>query len=309
MTDTLPFRLIDAFADQPYMGNPAGVLLDADGLDERQMQLIAREINASETAFVANTNSLHEPPRLRWFSPTTEVGFCGHATLATAHAWAERVGHDELLAKPDTRLEFQSAAGRLALVPEKLSEGSPRLIWWLAMPDPQLTPDGTNPTVLATALTLTAEQLQPDVPVMRTRDDDLILIIRSWRALAEMRPNMLELRKICRKRKLRGVCVSTADSVDPLIHATSRFFAPAVGIDEDPVTGSVHGPLATLLVKHNLVPVAPDGQRVALHCMQGIPGGRSGVVRVLIEQVPTGKRISIGGICQTTLSGQLTTPK
>ena len=309
MVQTLQFRLIDAFADRPFMGNPAGVILDADGLDDRRMQLIAREVNASETAFVTNANSLHEPPSLRWFSPITQVGFCGHATLAAAHAWAKTVGVEDLLAKADAKLEFQTAAGLLTLVPEVLAEDEERLVWWLAMPEPKLAPDGTNPTVLAAVLGLSVEQLESNVPLVRTRDDDVILLIRSWQALADLRPNMLDLRKLCQRRKIRGVCVSTTDSVDSFIHATSRFFAPAVGIDEDPVTGSVHGPLATLLVKHRLVPAAGSGDRVALHCMQGIPGGRAGVVRTLVEQTTSGHRISIGGICHTVLSGEMVLPE
>ena len=66
MADTVQFRLVDAFAESPFTCNPAGVVLDADGLDEKQMQAIAREVNASETAFLTGTNDLHRPPRLRW---------------------------------------------------------------------------------------------------------------------------------------------------------------------------------------------------------------------------------------------------
>ena len=71
MADTVQFRLVDAFAETRFTGNPAGVVLDADRLNDKQMQVIAREINASETAFLCRANDLHRPAILRWFSPTT----------------------------------------------------------------------------------------------------------------------------------------------------------------------------------------------------------------------------------------------
>ncbi len=86
MPNSRPFHLVDAFAQQPYRGNPAGVVFDADALTDEQMRQIAAEIHASETAFLSRMRDLHRPMRLRWFTPATEVGFCGHATLAAAHA-------------------------------------------------------------------------------------------------------------------------------------------------------------------------------------------------------------------------------
>ncbi len=73
MSDYLEFRLVDAFADGPYAGNPAGVVLGADPLDEGQMQAIAREVNASETVFILRANDLHRPTQLRWFTPRVEA--------------------------------------------------------------------------------------------------------------------------------------------------------------------------------------------------------------------------------------------
>ena len=110
MADTVQFRLVDAFAETPFTGNPAGVVLDADRLNDKQMQVVAREINASETAFLRRANDLHRPAILRWFTPTTEVSFCAHATLAAAHAWSEVIGLKWLLGWPDAKLEFETAA-------------------------------------------------------------------------------------------------------------------------------------------------------------------------------------------------------
>jgi trans-2,3-dihydro-3-hydroxyanthranilate isomerase len=306
MAATVQFRLVDAFAETPFTGNPAGVVLDADRLDERQMQAIAREVNASETAFISGANDLHQPPRLRWFTPAAEVKFCGHATLAAAHAWSEVIGFRALLRKSDAKVEFQTAAGLLTLTPEVLAEDEERLVWWLTMPDPKLKPDNTNPMKLTALLGLAMDDLDAGVPIMRTRDNDLILLIKTWRALVELKPDFQGLRRLCEKHGIRGVCVSTLEALSDFAQVVSRFFAPAVGIDEDPVTGSVHGPLAALLTINELVPMTRS--RAALHCLQGPPGGRAGVVRALVEATPSGYRILVGGMTHTTVRGEMCVP-
>jgi trans-2,3-dihydro-3-hydroxyanthranilate isomerase len=306
MDATVQFRLVDAFAETPFTGNPAGVVLNADGLDDKQMQLIAREVNVSETAFLSGTNDLHRPPRLRWFTPAAEVEFCGHATLAAAHAWSETVGFRGLLGKADPRLQFETKAGLLTVTPEIISEREDRLVWWLAMPGPRLKPDNTNPMKLTALLGLTMDDLDESIPIMRTRDSDLILLVRTWRALVAMQPNFHELGRLCQRHGIRGICVSTLDVLSDFAHVASRFFAPAVGVPEDPVTGSVHGPLATLLTIHELVPMTRA--RAALNCLQGPPGGRTGVVRALVEARPAGYRVSVGGMTHTVVRGELRVP-
>ena len=306
MRANVQFRLVDAFAERAYTGNPAGVVLDADGLDDRQMQTLAREVNASETAFICGSNDLHRPMRLRWFTPSSEVGFCGHATLAAAHAWTEMAGARALLGKPEPKIEFETAAGLLVLTPEILSENEDRIVWWLAMPDPKLTPDNTNPMKLTAALGLTMEDLDESIPIMRTRDDDVIMLIRTWRALVELKPNLQELKRMSEKFRIRGVLVSTLETLNDFMHVVSRFFAPAVGIDEDPVTGSVHGPLAVLLTVNELVPMTRD--KAALNCLQGRPGGRTGVVRALVRSTPQGYCVSVGGMTHTTIRGEMLIP-
>jgi len=304
MGDAVQFRLVDAFADRPFSGNTAGVVLDADGLDEGQMVTLAREVNASETAFISGANDLHRPPRLRWFTPTQEVGFCGHATLAAAHAYAE-------LAAPRARpqrsgaMEFESSAGRLSLNVEPGSDGAAPL-WWLKMPPTDLKPATLNPMKACELLGLSADDLAPAAPLMRTRDEDIILLIQSWSRLVEARPNFHELGRWSERHNVRGWLVATRATLDNFADVASRFFAPAVGIDEDPVTGSVHGPLCALLVARGLVSLTHG--RAALNCVQGRPGGRSGLVRALVESRGGACQVTIGGACHTTIVGELRRP-
>jgi len=307
MSTTVQFRLVDAFAETPYSGNPAGVVLDADGLNDSQMQAIAREVNASETAFISGTNDLHRPPRLRWFTPGAEVGFCGHATLAAAHAWSEMLGVRAFLGQAGAKFEFETSAGLLKVTPEIIAKDEERLIWWLAMPEPKLEPDNTNPMKLTALLGLTMDDLDATIPIMRTRDDDLILLVQTWRALVELKPNFAELKRLCEKFKIRGVCVSTLETLGDFAHVVSRFFAPAVGIDEDPVTGSVHGPLAALLTINELAPMMRD--KAAINCLQGEPGGRTGMVRAIVNASSRGYQVSVGGLTHTTIRGEMLVPE
>jgi PhzF family phenazine biosynthesis protein len=302
MPDSLPFFLVDAFAEQAFRGNPAGVVLDADKLTAGQMQHIAREVNASETSFVSRTRDLHRPPHIRWFAPASEVSFCGHATLAAAHALYER---GDLGTSGSRTLELASAAGLLQLVREVLPEPE-QMLWWLDLPQPVLRTDPTNLVRLAELLGTTPQEFDPALPTMRTGDADLICFVRSWPQLMELRPNFQELAAWCERQRLRGICVATTNTLSPTVNVHSRFFAPAVGVAEDPVTGSVHGPLAVYLVVNNLVPVATG--RSGLFCAQGRPGDRSGLVRALVEATPDGYRARIGGLCHVTVRGEMRVP-
>lgn len=348
MPRTLPFCLIDAFAETPCEGNAAGVLLDADDLTDAQMQLIAREVNASETAFVTGLSDADRPLRIRWFTPACEVDFCGHATLAAAHAVAQRQSLAALLDRPDAAIEFHGRPGLLPLRPERLPDAGPgrpagaggaaaggaadsdaadsgaaaddagraqpaepaapeRVVWWLGMPPPTWQRATVNPDKLLAALGLTRDQLDPRVPILFTRDADLVLFVRAWPSLQALRPDLDALDALCRRSGVRGVLVSTVGGVAGAVHVTSRFFAPAAGVAEDPVTGSAHGPLAAILVEHGLTP--RDGDVAALHCVQGIPGGRTGVVRALVQGTrETGWQVLIGGRCHTTIAGEIVIP-
>lgn len=306
MPGTLRFSLVDAFAEQPYRGNPAGVVFDADGLTPEQMQHIAREIHASETAFLSDMHSAGRPIRLRWFTPSREVDFCGHATLAAAHAVHESGQFPDLHERPGAVLTFATNAGELRLHAELLPEPYDLPVWWLAMPAPTLTPDNTNPLRTCELLGLHAGDLDDGLPPMRTRDHDLILGVRDWQTLMEMTPRFHELAEWSERTGIRGYCIATTSTISAFVQVHSRFFAPAVGIDEDPVTGSVSGPLAAYLVQHGRVPLV-DG-KAAIFCAQGRPGDRSGLVRALVEEGPDGPRVQIAGQCFTTLTGEVRPP-
>ena len=207
---------VDAFTDEPFRGNPAAVcVLDAPMLDAR-MQLIAREMNLAETAFL---HRIEDGWNLRWFTPIMEVDLCGHATLASAHVlWT--CGH----LPSNATARFQTRSGVLT---------ADQRDGWIELDFPTTPPVAEAPPAgLVEALGVSATY------VGRTRFD-WFLEIADAEVVRSMAPDLHRLRGV----KSRGVIV-TAVSDDPRVDFVSRFFAPASGVDEDPVTGSAHCALA-----------------------------------------------------------------
>ncbi len=259
---------VDAFTDRPFAGNPAAVCVLPGPADEGWMQAVAREMNLAETAF------LHRRPAgdgfaLRWFTPTTEVELCGHATLASARVlWEE--GH----LPPGETARFHTRSGLLTA--ERRGE-------WIELDFPAEPPEPAAPPAgLLAALGLAAG----DAWYTGRNRFDWLVEVGAEEIVRELQPDFTALKAI----PTRGAIV-TAPSAAPGFDFVSRFFAPGAGIDEDPVTGSAHcclGPFwAARLGKDTLV-----GRQVS---------ARGGTVRVR----PAGDRVILGGQAVTTLRGEL----
>lgn len=211
--------IVDAFTDRPFSGNPAGVVLLERAQPDAWMQAVAAELRHSETAFVHGA----APTRaLRWFTPTTEVDLCGHATLAAAHVlWTEAD------ASPDLPLRFETRSGALTCV--RGSAGDVQLDFPIDVPQPVADP----PPALMLGI-----GVHP-LHVLRGRFDYLVEA-RSADEVRTARPDLAALATLV----ARGVCITAPGDARSAADVVSRFFAPAIGIDEDPVTGSAHCMLA-----------------------------------------------------------------
>lgn len=282
-------QTIDAFTSEPFTGNPAGVVLEADGLTDTQMQQIAREINCPETAFILPATLAEADLRIRWFTPTVEVGLCGHATVAAFHALAEE-GSYRLEPGTQQILYIETRSGVLPVSVDW--RGETRWIW-LGLPVPRFEPCPGVEELLQ-ALGCPADACL-DLPVVLTGDRDVLLGVRELARLWGLKPDWTALERASAQFDLRGLCVFTPETIEPANHAHSRFFAPACGISEDPVTGSVSGPLAVWLCERGLA----TGERLVLE--QGDSMGRPG--RVQVELRPDGPRI--GGQAVTVLRGHM----
>lgn len=199
---------IDAFADRLFTGNPAAVCPLTDWLPDETMQAIAMENNLSETAFFVQEDTGW---RIRWFTPSTEVKLCGHATLASAYVYFTYIAPDA------NQVVFNSHSGPLTVT----RDGE-----WLTLDFPQqaLEPAET-PALLEEALGVKPTEVYAA--------DDWMIVLENELQVRELQPNMALLKQLER----RGVIVTAkGDECD----FVSRFFAPKYAIDEDPVTGSAH---------------------------------------------------------------------
>lgn len=304
MTRPLEFKLVDAFAQSPYAGNVAGVILQADGLTDNQMQAIAMELNHPETAFILKPTTRDAAVRIRWFTPGCEVDFCGHATLGAVHALLESGRFSREAAEPATVIPLESKSGILTVRTESQPDPDKPCTIWLDMPHCEPRPDPVNVPTVAKHLGLDPAQLDDRLPPIRTHDDDLIMAVSELSTLMELRPRMNDLAHYCARNRLRGVFVTTTQALSAATVVQSRFFAPACGVDEDPVTGSAHGPLGLHLFNHGIV--QPTGGRADFLCAQAKAGGRAGVIRVVVTESSDGaKSVRIGGSCITTATGAL----
>ena len=255
---------IDSFTTEPFQGNPAAVCMLPGPAGEEWMQAVAREMNLSETAFVVRRDDGFD---LRWFTPVAEVDLCGHATLASAHLLWET---NEL--KPDEPARFHTASGLLTAT---------RVDPWIEMDFPAEVESACDPPEEL----LRGLGVEPTY-VGRNRLDFLVEV-DSEETLRALRPDFGLLRSL----GARGVIV-TARCAAPELDFVSRYFAPAFGIDEDPVTGSAHcclGPFWASRLK--------KGEMTGYQA-----SARGGLVRVR----PSKDRVIIGGKAVIVLVAALT---
>jgi PhzF family phenazine biosynthesis protein len=271
---TTPLFFVDAFAERPFGGNPAGVCVLAEERDEAWQQSVAAELNLAETAFLrpGKTSGAWD---LRWFTPTVEVDLCGHATLASAHALWES-GRAEGI----ERLDFDTKSGRLTA----RRNGAEIELDFPAEPAAAAElPDEVIPAlgILPSAVRWTG----------RNRLDYLVEVA-SEADVRALSPDFRRLRAAC--APARG-CIVTAVSARNEFDFVSRYFAPAAGIDEDPVTGSTHCCLA---------PFWADVKRLGRNPLRGFQASRRGGAIGVDFQKATG-RVKLSGKAVTVARGEL----
>jgi len=253
---------VDAFTAVPFAGNPAAVCVMSAPAPDDWMQRVALEMNLSETAFLHPEGDGY---RLRWFTPAAEVDLCGHATLASAHVlWED--GH---LPK-DSEARFRTRSGLL----RANRDGD-----WITLDFPAKPPAPAEPPPgLVEAL-----GLEP-VEVARNQFDYLV-VAADEETVRNLHPDTARLQQL----EMRGVIV-TARSSDPAYDFVSRFFAPGVGVPEDPVTGSAHCCLAPYW--------SQVLGRQEFTAFQASP--RGGVLRIRLS----GDRVLLSGQAVTVMRGE-----
>ncbi len=237
----LPIYIVHAFTNKLFGGNPAAVCPLTDWLPDDVMQQLAKENNLSETAFfVPEKDGFH----IRWFTPTTEVKLCGHATLGSAHILFTELGYNK------DEIVFYSLSG--ALKTNRVAENTIQLDF----PANQPTPLANIPDALFSSLHVHA------APVFIT-SFDMMVVLPSQKVVEELEPDFASLATV----KARGViCTAKGDNSD----IVARCFYPQSGINEDPVTGSAHTILvpywADVLGKNHLQSIQLSARKGYLDC-------------------------------------------
>jgi trans-2,3-dihydro-3-hydroxyanthranilate isomerase len=294
VSTSVPFALVDVFADAPLTGNPLAVVADADRLQEPVMRAVAREFNQSETTFLLAPTRPEATRRLRSFTPTgAEVVGPGHNTLG-AWWWLAAGGRIELDAEGPTAL-VQEIGGRVLPVQVTMRGGRPAAIV-IHQAAPELGRTVNDRDELATALGLPAADLVEDATVVSTGAAHLLVPVRDRAVVDRVRPDAPRLAATLAAAGGQGCYVYCLGPVDPAAVAYARFFNPTVGISEDPATGSAAGPLASRLVAQGVV---ADGADVVVE--QGHAMGRPSRIRVQVS----GDQVRIGGACVVVAEGML----
>lgn len=293
---SLPIAIVDAFTKTPGTGNRAGVAPEATGLDEAAMIRAAAAVAASETAFI-----LPPPPgvdvRLRYFTPTDEIPFCGHATVATFHWLAEQ----KRLQAPG-RYTLECPGGKLEIELESSEDGV--RVW---METPQFAFED-SPIPLKELVALLGGQwgvLDATLPVARA-GYRILVPMKKRTDLWALQPRWDVLIPAIEAQGVKSLYVFTRDASDPGSIAHGRYFAPGFGIKEDPVTGSATGVFAAYLARNGVLSLPSAGGVVRARVEQGDVMGKPGRLDIEVTGSPAQvDRARVGGVAVTILEGRL----
>ncbi|MFB6093500.1 MAG: PhzF family phenazine biosynthesis protein [Halanaeroarchaeum sp.] len=304
--DVVRGLLVDAFTDRAYAGNPAGVVPDAADLDADQMQSIAGELGASETAFVRPSTAADR--RLRYFTPTTEIDLCGHATVASLVHLAESGALD---AGEHT---IETNVGLLDVRVD--ADGTA----WMTQSPPTVERVDLDTGRVADALGVDAtavEAVLGDLPmaVASTGLPFLVVPIDFLEPLGTAAPDDAAVEALADEVDAAGVYAFTLDTIDGDATVHGRAFVPGAGIPEDPVTGTASGATAAYLIDVGAFDgggsapgtsdvAVPTGAPEEIRFEQGHFVDRPGRVRARVE----GETVTVGGSARTVLDGTMVVP-
>jgi PhzF family phenazine biosynthesis protein len=278
-----PVFLVDAFTRRRFCGNPALVVLEADDLTASDMRMLANELHHGDTAFVLAPTADDHDLRLRFFTPEREVPFVAHATVAAHFA----LGVDD--ARRPTAVRQMTGAGIIDVRME--GRGDERTVAiTLAAPTLGKILDERARSQVLDALGLSSVDIDPACPMQITQKGSTRLMIglKSIRQLDAVKPDLATLRRLSAHVGVDGYFLFGRDGAGEGCLTEARMFCPAIGVDEDPVSGNAHGMLGVYLYAHGLV-TASEG-RVKFAGLQGRTLGRPG--RVQIELATNGASVS-----------------
>ena len=299
---TYQFYQLDVFTGQRFGGNPLAVFPDAEGLSDREMQQLAKEMNLSETTFVTPSPKPNVDFRVRIFTPAAEVPLAGHPVVGTHHLLAE-LGRIRLQ-EPVTRIHQELNVGILPVdiyvdngqvqrvvmtqdLPKFLKQWAdiPRLAAALGVPETEIRSDGPLPQVVSTGL------------------PQMIIPVRSLRAVRNAKPNTAALLEIGHEADTDCFAIFSQETLFDGNDLHMRMFAPGLGILEDPATGSASGGLGAYLVKYQVVAPGADGTTYLVN-EQGYEIDRPSTIFIEVDGTSDNiTAVRVGGQAVSFISG------
>jgi trans-2,3-dihydro-3-hydroxyanthranilate isomerase len=302
---SLKFYQADVFTAQAFGGNPVAIFPEAEGLTDDQLQQIAREMNLSETVFVFPPTNPAAVVRLRIFTPTQEIPFAGHPVVGAMYVLTQ-IGMIPT-PEPVTRVVQECNIG-LFPVDLLMRDGQVMRVV-MTQPPPQFLErvDETEDLYKVAAALGIAKHTITDtkwpLEVVSTGLPVLIVPVRTLTAVRSINPDPSAIVDLCGRFGANGITAFTTVTVEPFSNVHSRMFAPAIGIPEDPATGSASGALGAYLVQNGIV---ERGPKIEIVIEQGYEVERPS--RILVQIAANGEAIQtvkVGGQCVMVVEGSL----
>jgi trans-2,3-dihydro-3-hydroxyanthranilate isomerase len=297
---TLDLIQVDAFTDTPFGGNPAAVLLDADHVSEKMMRKIAREMNVRETVFISKSRTADF--KFRYMTPKSELGFSGHPTIAAFHALVEE-GRIELVSDVTmVRLETNTGILDIEIVRNE-STGHHEI--QITHKKPQFM-DTYDPKDYAEALGLSLADIHSPNPLqtVSTGTPHLMMPVSTSKSLDRIKPNWDRLKELQEDSDYVSMSVFTRDTREPTSDAQVRHFAPALGVYEDPVSGSAAGSLGSYIIRYGFMEATYPVTSIVIE--QGHYVERPGKIFVEVRGDQEGiDQVKVSGTGISVMKGQL----
>lgn len=289
---------VDAFTDQVFGGNAAGVVPEADGLSDIQMRKIAREFNLSETAFLFKAEDDSYDYKIKYFTPTDEVDFCGHATVGAA--WVMAVEHGWV--EKSDRIRLKTNVG-IVPVEWNMKDGKLDSVMMTQI-SPKVKSFDLDKERLCKSLGISVEDLDENYPISlgHTGNWHLLVPIKNSEIIDGARPNLDELKALNLELGAITTHLFTFNSFNNKFKIYTRDFAPAIGLPEDPVTGAANGALAGYLMLEKILDDNSDHEFLV---GQGHAIDRPGELTIKILANDGNPIIKVGGKGVISINGNI----
>ncbi|MDT4968147.1 MAG: trans-2,3-dihydro-3-hydroxyanthranilate isomerase [Acidobacteriota bacterium] len=297
----LRYQIVDVFTDRAFGGNPLAVFTNGRGISAELMQSIAKELNLSESTFVLPPEDPANDFRVRIFTPGKELPMAGHPTVGTAFILARE--HMITAGGEATTIKLEEGVGTIPVTLE-FKNGVSDLIW-MQQPNPTFGArfDDLRPIAEMLSLPLDAIETRWPVEIVSCGVPFLYVPVKDLKAARAIRFRLDVAERILKDFGISEVFVFTTETELAGSSVHSRLFAPALGIQEDPATGSASGPLGCYLVRHK---VFSQAERWKFISEQGIEMGRPSIIRIVIkESAGEINSVKIGGQCHFMGEGYL----